>query len=43
MFETIKTVHARKGFELWVVKITERVPKPVFIEWLEEAKRGGLC
>lgn len=38
VFETVKTVHARKGFDLWVVKITQRVPKSVFLEWLEHVK-----
>jgi hypothetical protein len=38
-FEIIKTTHTRKGFELWVVKIKERVPKPVFMDLLTKAKK----
>ena len=37
-FEIVKTVHTRKGFDLWVVKIKQRVPKPVFMDLLQKAR-----
>ena len=37
-FETVKTVHPRKNFDLWVVKLTVRIPKNEFMDLYNHAR-----
>jgi len=40
-FEIVKTKHTLKGFDLWVVKLVDRVSKDAFNDLLSTAKKFG--
>ena len=40
-FEIVKTKHTLKGFDLWVVKLVDRVSKDAFNDLLNTAKKFG--